>query len=318
MGISLITTVKNEEQSIGDFLRSIACQSMVPDEVVIVDGGSTDNTTSLIRNFKGLNIRCIEQRSNIASGRNLAIRSAQHEIIAVTDAGCRLRPDWLERITAPMGSVDMVVGNYKPIVNSLFDACQDSIMSLFGSDQSMSTFTPSSRSLAFHKRVWAEVGGYPEWLDYSEDAYFHGQLLSRYRATFARDATVEWEQRKSLGAVYRQFFRYMEGEALAGLHTGRNLLRLGCYITALLCLPLLLTRPVLLLLLIPFGLFYTSTSYKKFIRLKRYPLLGPALFVIPALMVFIDIAKMSGYIRGTFKLLRRPSSSTTRPNPNEI
>ena len=130
MGISLITTVKNEEQSIGDFLSSIACQTTVPDEVVIVDGGSTDNTTSLIRNFKGLNIRCIEQRSNIASGRNLAIRNAQHEIIAVTDAGCRLRPDWLERITAPMGSADVVVGNYRPIVNSLFDACQDSIIGI--------------------------------------------------------------------------------------------------------------------------------------------------------------------------------------------
>jgi glycosyltransferase involved in cell wall biosynthesis len=318
MGISLITTVKNEEQSIGDFLSSIACQTIVPDEVVIVDGGSTDNTTSLIRKFKGLNIRCIEQRSNIASGRNLAIRNAQHEIIAVTDAGCRLRPDWLERITAPMGSADVVVGNYRPIVNSLFDACQGSIIGLFGSDSSISTFSPSSRSLAFRRHVWAEVGGYPEWLDYSEDAYFHKQLLARYRTAFASDAAVEWEQRKSLGSVYRQFFRYMEGEALAGLHTGRNLLRFGCYITAILCLPLLVTRPVLLLLLIPFGLFYTSTSYKKFVRLKRYPLLGPALLVIPALMVFIDIAKMSGYIRGTFKLLRRRSSSTPRPNPNEI
>ena len=163
------------------------------------------------------------------------------------------------------------------------------------------------------------MGGYPEWLDYSEDAYFHEQLLiALIGPHLPAMPPSSGSSERAWASVFRQFFRYMEGEALAGLHTGRNLLRFGCYITALLCLPLLLTRPVLLLLLIPFGLFYTSTSYKKFIRLKRYPLLGPALFVIPALMVFIDIAKMSGYIRGTFKLLRRPSSSTTRPNPNEI
>jgi glycosyltransferase involved in cell wall biosynthesis len=310
MGISLITTVKNEEQSIVDFLSSIACQTRIPDEVVIVDGGSTDNTIPLIREFKGLNIRCIEQRSNIASGRNLAIHNAQHEIIAVTDAGCRLRPDWLEKITAPIGSADVVVGNYKPIVNSLFDACQGSIMGLFGSDSSMATFAPSSRSLAFRKCVWAELGGYPEWLDYSEDAYFHKQLLSRYRAAFAGDAAVDWEQRKSLGSVYRQFFRYMEGEARGGLHTGRNLLRLGCYVTALLCLPLLVAKPALLLLLVVCGLVYASAAYKNFSRLKCYPLFGPALLVLPALLFLVDIAKMSGYICGIFKLLQRLSSYT--------
>ena len=318
MGISLITTVKNEEQSIGDFLSSIACQTTVPDEVVIVDGGSTDNTTSLIRNFKGLNIRCIEQRSNIASGRNLAIRNAQHEIIAVTDAGCRLRPDWLERITAPMGSADVVVGNYRPIVNSLFDACQGSIIGLFGSDSSISTFSPSSRSLAFRKHVWAELGGYPEWLDYSEDAYFHKLLLLCYRVAFARAAVVEWEQRKNVSSVYRQYFRYMEGEALAGLHTGRNLLRFGCYVTALLCLSLVVTKSALFLPLVVCGLVYASASYNNFIRLKRYPLLGPALFVIPALLFLVDIAKMSGYLHGTFKLIQRSSSTTTHRNPNEI
>jgi len=318
MGISLITTVKNEEQSIVEFLSSIASQTRVSDEVVIVDGGSTDNTVALIREFKGLNIRCIEQRSNIASGRNVAIHNAQHEIIAVTDAGCRLRPDWLEKITASIGSAEVVVGNYKPIVNSLFDACQGSIMGLFGSDSSLTTLAPSSRSLAFHKCVWAEVGGYPEWLDYSEDAYFHKQLLSRYRAAFARDAAVDWEQRKSLRSVFQQFFRYMEGEALGGLHTGRNLLRLGCYVTALICLPLLVTKPVLLLLLAICGLAYASAAYKNFIRLKRYPLFGPALFVLPALLFLVDIAKISGYIHGVFRLFQTPSSNTIHRNPNEI
>ena len=34
------------------------------------------------------------------------------------------------------------------------------------------TFLPSSRSVAFCKTAWEAVGGYPEWLDYSEDLVF--------------------------------------------------------------------------------------------------------------------------------------------------
>ena len=40
-------------------------------------------------------------------------------------------------------------------------------------------FLPSSRSVAFTRRAWEQVGGYPEWLDYCEDLVFDFALRGR-------------------------------------------------------------------------------------------------------------------------------------------
>ena len=52
MKISFVTTVFNEEKTINKLLDSIKKQTVYPDEVIIVDGGSTDNTLSVISNFQ--------------------------------------------------------------------------------------------------------------------------------------------------------------------------------------------------------------------------------------------------------------------------
>ena len=49
--ISLIATVLNEGDSIDGLLRSIAGQTLQPGEIVIVDGGSTDDTVAVIRSY---------------------------------------------------------------------------------------------------------------------------------------------------------------------------------------------------------------------------------------------------------------------------
>jgi glycosyltransferase involved in cell wall biosynthesis len=43
MKVSLIATVRNEHATIEALLTSIAAQSLLPDQVVIADGGSSDN-----------------------------------------------------------------------------------------------------------------------------------------------------------------------------------------------------------------------------------------------------------------------------------
>ena len=52
MKISLITTIFNEEKSIKEFLAGLSGLSLMPDEVIIVDGGSTDQTLAKIAEFR--------------------------------------------------------------------------------------------------------------------------------------------------------------------------------------------------------------------------------------------------------------------------
>ena len=67
MKVSLIATVLNAADHAPTFLASIRAQSRVPDEVIVVDGGSTDGTLELLRAAEGITV-IEEPGANIARG----------------------------------------------------------------------------------------------------------------------------------------------------------------------------------------------------------------------------------------------------------
>src|SRR5580704_2659660 len=103
--LALISTVYNEEASLESWINSLSKQTVLPDEFVIVDGGSTDGTVlRLKQGFEKAGFttpRIIVQRCNIAQGRNLAIKNTSHDIIVSLDAGSIPEPRWLEEIAVP-------------------------------------------------------------------------------------------------------------------------------------------------------------------------------------------------------------------------
>src|SRR5690349_2861340 len=104
MPITLVATVLNEEKSIKALMESIAAQTRRPDEIIICDGGSSDGTPQIVRGYADrLPVLLITvPGANISAGRNTAINAASHDLIAVTDAGVWLEPEWLARIVAPL------------------------------------------------------------------------------------------------------------------------------------------------------------------------------------------------------------------------
>ena len=103
--VSVILTVLNEASASERLLESLAAQTYPADEVVVVDGGSTDGTIEVLDRWAGggrLPLRIlVHPGANISAGRNAAIAAASGPIIAVTDAGVRLEPDWLKELVAP-------------------------------------------------------------------------------------------------------------------------------------------------------------------------------------------------------------------------
>ena len=220
MEVTLVITVKNEAKSMERLLGDIFGMTRVPDETVIVDGGSTDGTREIVRKQieSGRAIRLVEARgANIARGRNLGIREARHEVIAVTDGGCRLRADWLAKLLKPMeadSEVEVVSGWYEYTAETAFEkkllrtTKQPSVAAAKAGD-----FLPSSRSVAFRKSAWQKAGGYPEWLSFAaEDTQFDLQLQKAgCKFGLATDAVVEWRVRGSRRAVFKQHYLYGVG-----------------------------------------------------------------------------------------------------------
>ena len=308
MNVSLIVTVKNEAAGLSALLDSIAEQTRPSDEVVVCDGGSSDATLDLLRAETRFPIRIVERPgANISQGRNAAIAAASGDIIASTDAGVRLDPDWLKHLLAPFErdpKTAVVSGFFLPAPLTTFEVALGATVLPEPRDIRAETFLPSSRSIAFKKEAWQSVGGYPEWLDYSEDLVFDFALLEKYRPfAFAPEAIAHFRPRGSLRAFFRQYYVYARGDGKANLWLKRHLLRYATYLVGVPAIALLSAKvsPWFALLYLVGEAAYTRTPYRRLwpkLRGMSFADRLQAIALVPVIRVVGDVAKMIGYPAG--------------------
>ena len=272
----------------------------------MVDGGSVDGTQDLLHRADGDTVN-EEPGANISRGRNVAIAAAAHDVIAVTDADCVLDPTWLERILVPLeAGADVSMGFYQPIADGFLQECLASVnLPVDSTEVDPASFMPSGRSVAFRREALDAVGGYPEWLPIGEDMWVNHRWRERgLDLRFAPDAVVRWRLRPTLRATWGQYFRYARGDAQAGMYPERHALRFGVY--AGLTTALASRRKWPKLLAAAGGAAYARGPVRR--AWKRMPDArerAAATFVVPALMGWIDTAKMAGYALGLVDRTRR-------------
>jgi glycosyltransferase involved in cell wall biosynthesis len=329
--VSVVATVLNERESVERLLRSLAEQTRRPDEVVICDGGSSDGTPQRMRALAAElaerlpQVRVlVEPGANISRGRNVAISAAAGPIIAVTDAGVRLSPRWLEELTLPWARANdrplAVAGAFLPDVDGPFQMAMAATVLPLRDEIDPATFLPSSRSVAFTRQAWEQAGRYPEWLDYCEDLLFDfgiNDLRSRRSSGFdwAPEAVVHFRPRTSLGAFWTQYYRYARGDGKADLWRRRHLVR---YATYLIALPALVghalwgfaARWLGWVGLIAGVALYLKRPVQRLVGLQRAGAgltsgeMVRAAALIPVIRVTGDLAKMAGYPVGLLWRLR--------------
>ncbi|MGH2656447.1 MAG: glycosyltransferase [Actinomycetota bacterium] len=305
MKVSLVATVKDAGPYVGEFLVSVAAQTRAPDEVIVVDGGSTDGTLETLRAASGVTL-IEEPGANIARGRNMAVRAAAHDAIAVSDADCVLEPHWLERLIEPLErGADVSMGVYRPLARTFFEECAAAISIKEPDELREDTYMPSARSVAFRRDAFERAGGYPEWMALGEDMYLnHRWRELGVRMDLARDAVVARRPRPDLAAYWRQFAGYAEHDARGGMHAGRHALRFAAY--GALAVAVASRRRGLLALAVAAGGLYAARPVRR--AWRRMPSPGRrliALGAVPALMAATDLAKMAGYLGGIGGRARR-------------
>jgi glycosyltransferase involved in cell wall biosynthesis len=117
MGLSITTVVcaYNESRLLAGCLYSLLAQTRQPDDILVINNASTDETGAVARAVPGVRV-VDEPDKGLVVARETARRAAQTDIVAYLDADCRAPIEWLERVEAqfsrPAGPV-AVTGPYR-------------------------------------------------------------------------------------------------------------------------------------------------------------------------------------------------------------
>lgn len=314
---TLVTTVFNEIKRLDQTIADIEKQTVKPSEILIADAGSLDGTLERLQKWKEesairINVFVL-QGCNIAEGRNEAIKRAENELIVSTDFGCRYHEKWLDSLVTPFENPDIRV------VGGAFSILKDEVTTQAAKADFVlqngypvvldQYFSASSRSIAYYRSVWSEVGGYLEWLTLAADDTIFWRMIKakKIRYHLVPEPYVYWLRHKTFKAFSKEAFRY-------GLGDGESLINFGnmrshvvesisrhAFFLVLLYSPLIVVSGLYPLVLILFPLSFGLRSYKNAWRNwaglpQHYGL--PILFSSFWLIELSRYQYLKGYLKG--------------------
>ena len=324
---AFIVTTFNEEKTIDKLFMSLATQTVMPDEIIVVDAFSKDLTFEKVvaikkefkKNYPDIRFEVFRKKGNRSIGRNFAIEKASSGIIAVSDAGCWLKNDWFFQVTNPFkkNDIDVVAGFYKPQADTIFEKSL-ATYTCIPEEKVTKDYLPSSRSIAFRKSVWEKTGGYPEYLNTCEDLVFARSLKRRgFSFEVCTKAIVYWPQRKNVWQALIQFFSYAKGDGEAlyiRLSSPFLFLR---YISGIVLLIVVVKSQDRFFALCTFMLvvaYLIWSIYKNYRYIKK----PQAIFYLPLLQLTSDIAVILGMSTGLIKRIVFSVSHNTNKGPSKV
>lgn len=302
-------------------LGSLFSQSKFPDEIIVVDGGSTDNTVSEISSFKfpasnsKTKIKLIFKKGNRSVGRNEAIKNASSEIIVCSDAGCILDKNWVKNIIKPFDNpkIDVVAGYYKGKAKTIFEKCLIPYVLVMPDKVNGDNFLPATRSMAFKKSIWKKLGGFPEEFSNNEDYVFAKRLQNiNARIAFEKNAIVIWIPRTNLRAAFIMFYRFAKGDAESRIFRPKVFLIFLRYIVgiSILFLFLILKSNLIintLCLIFSAYILWSIIKNYKYVRDVR------AVFYLPLIQITSDVAVLMGTIMGIISFYKLQPNERHQP-----
>jgi len=226
--LSIVMPVLNAARTLPRTLAALTALEPAPDEIVLVDNGSTDDTPGQLQAYAaGARAKVVvlgEPRRGASAARNAGARAATGDVVVFTDADCCPRPDWLAAVGRPLA--DATVG---AVAGRLAATPPRGVIETFGSLFTLQApaaparhtrWTPwaggfPTANLAVRRELLERAGGFDESIAiYGEDYDLCARLYAAGAAiVYAPDAVVEHQHRAALRPMLRQAFGFGRSHA---------------------------------------------------------------------------------------------------------
>jgi glycosyltransferase involved in cell wall biosynthesis len=302
--VSVIVPVLNEQDTLGALLDALFQQTRPPDEVVVVDGGSTDDSLRIARHYAvrhPVKVLALD-RAFTGKGDNEGVKVAEGGIIAFIDAGIVPEPTWLQKLVEPIEQGRAEVSLGYTVANPSTPIGQAITGLLYGCRRlGRRRFVPS---MAIWKTSFFEVGPFREDLRAAMDKEWFGRLDRHTDLRQVRVDAINYytEFPRTLLEVYHKWAIYNRYEILAGV----GWRKLGLIVSViLLMIVLAMAMPAsLAVMALAYGarVFITPVAKKCWhfgTYLEKPPLAGMLIIVA----VVTDVGRAIGLLQGAAERL---------------
>jgi len=219
--VSILIPAYNEEKSIRKCIDSCLNQSRAPDEIVVVNDGSTDNTLKVLESF-GDKIKIInleENTGNKSKAQEIGLEQIKNDVFITVDADTRLSKNFVfeilrsfyeKNIIAVCGLVESDKGNWITKVReinyligqTIYKRAQNTIGALFVLSGCASGF----KTKEFKKVVTFDHDNVTEDLDFT-----YKLKLANKELEFNDKAIVYTQDPNNFKSYFKQLYRWYSG-----------------------------------------------------------------------------------------------------------
>jgi cellulose synthase/poly-beta-1,6-N-acetylglucosamine synthase-like glycosyltransferase len=242
--VSVVVTSRNNEETIGDCLKSLVELDYPQDslEIIVIDACSTDKTAQIAEKYAS---KVVSERSNAPAAYNHALKIASHDILAFVDSDAKVEKGWLRKLVPHLNDPKTagVSGNIETwnADNGWARSIGYDIKTRYAR---IGKFTGrvATMNLLLKRSVLEELGGFAEDFPSQYDTELGYRLSSKgYRIAFERSAMCYHFNRPTLTAYWRQQLQYGKNTVrlyfkYAGLAKGDEITDFGMNIQPLLIL----------------------------------------------------------------------------------
>jgi GT2 family glycosyltransferase len=204
----------NAEKYIDRCIMSLEEQNIKPDEIIVVNDGSTDNSENLIKSHDNVKLINHPENFGLAIARNTAIKSASGDIIVFIDSDAKAHVDLIEKLLECY-SEDKIAGvggeALEGINNTIFDIWR-SYHAYQGQKEKKVKIVDMVAGVcsSYRRSIFEEIGLFDTvFKTNAEDMEFGLRLKSKgYKIIYTPFAKVDHLRTDNLRSLSRMIFNW--------------------------------------------------------------------------------------------------------------